>query len=68
MNPPKRGSAFQNALNLAFALHQGQVRKSADVPYFSHLMGVAAIVQTFLFVLGHSMLVATYPSCAQEQP
>ena len=31
MNPPKLGSAFQNALNLAFALHQSQVRKSADV-------------------------------------
>ena len=31
-------------LNLAFALHQGQVRKSAGVAYFSHLMGVAAIV------------------------
>jgi (p)ppGpp synthase/HD superfamily hydrolase len=43
-NVPKLGSAFQNAMNFAFALHQGQLRKSADIPYFSHLMGVAALV------------------------
>ena len=35
---------FQDALSLAFRLHDGQKRKGTQVPYFSHLMGVAALV------------------------
>jgi (p)ppGpp synthase/HD superfamily hydrolase len=44
MNPTNLGSKFQSAMNFAFTLHQEQRRKSADIPYFSYLMGVAAIV------------------------
>ena len=44
MTPIQLGIVFQNALTFAFCLHQNQKRKSADVPYFSHLMGVAALV------------------------
>lgn len=42
--PFRLDSAFQNALNFAFALHQNQARKSAEIPHFAHLMGVASIV------------------------
>lgn len=42
--PLRLGSAFQNVLNFSFALHQNQVRKTGDVPYFAHLMAVAALV------------------------
>jgi (p)ppGpp synthase/HD superfamily hydrolase len=37
-------SRFQDALNLAFLLHQNQYRKGIDVPYISHLMGVCSLV------------------------
>ncbi len=37
-------SRFQNALDFAFKLHQDQTRKLSPVPYFAHLMGVAALV------------------------
>jgi len=35
---------FKDALSYALKLHKDQVRKSSGVPYFSHLMAVAAIV------------------------
>ena len=35
---------FGEALQYAFALHQGQYRKGSRVPYISHLLGVTAIV------------------------
>lgn len=37
-------SRFENALVFAFNLHQTQKRKSTNVPYFAHLMGVTALV------------------------
>lgn len=37
-------SRFQDALNLAFELHQNQIRKGSGVPYMAHLMGVASLV------------------------
>ena len=38
------GSRFAEALQYAFELHAGQTRKGAGVPYFGHLLGVAALV------------------------
>jgi (p)ppGpp synthase/HD superfamily hydrolase len=35
---------FQDAISLAFRLHAKQKRKGTNIPYFSHLMGVAALV------------------------
>ena len=35
---------FARALEFATRLHAGQVRKETDVPYISHLIGVAGIV------------------------
>ena len=35
---------WQQALSYASDLHATQTRKGKDVPYISHLMGVAAIV------------------------
>jgi (p)ppGpp synthase/HD superfamily hydrolase len=35
---------FSNALAYAFTLHATQTRKGTDLPYFSHLMAVCAIV------------------------
>jgi len=35
---------FQQAFSYACDLHAEQKRKGKDVPYISHLMGVAAIV------------------------
>lgn len=35
---------FLSALKYAFHLHKNQVRKSKDIPYFAHLMGVTAMV------------------------
>lgn len=35
---------FRQALVFAFDLHARQARKGSGVPYFSHLMGVAALV------------------------
>lgn len=35
---------FQEALAWAFTLHRAQPRKGADIPYFSHLMAVTALV------------------------
>jgi (p)ppGpp synthase/HD superfamily hydrolase len=35
---------FAHALQLAFQLHQFQLRKGADIPYIAHLLGVTAIV------------------------
>ena len=36
--------AFSDAVELARELHAGQVRKGTEVPYLSHLLGVASIV------------------------
>jgi (p)ppGpp synthase/HD superfamily hydrolase len=38
------GDPFEEALIYAFRLHRNQIRKGTSIPYFSHLMGVAAIV------------------------
>lgn len=38
------GDRFRDALTTAFDLHSGQDRKGSGVPYFSHLMSVAALV------------------------
>jgi GTP pyrophosphokinase len=35
---------LEDAFAFAHALHRDQIRKGSDVPYVSHLMGVAAIV------------------------
>ena len=35
---------FQQALNYAYVLHKDQYRKGAEIPYFTHLMTVAALV------------------------
>jgi (p)ppGpp synthase/HD superfamily hydrolase len=35
---------FQEALAWAFTLHRAQPRKGAEIPYFSHLMAVTALV------------------------
>jgi (p)ppGpp synthase/HD superfamily hydrolase len=35
---------FEEAIVFAFNLHKNQTRKSIPVPYFAHLMGVAALV------------------------
>ncbi len=35
---------FQSALMYAFDLHENQVRKNKDIPYFAHLMSVTALV------------------------
>lgn len=35
---------YNQALNMAFTLHQKQLRKGTDIPYISHLESVAAIV------------------------
>ena len=35
---------FQEALSLASILHERQKRKGTEVPYFSHFMGVTALV------------------------
>lgn len=34
---------FASALAYALEVHSGQVRKGTDIPYISHLLGVAAI-------------------------
>ena len=44
MEPTHLSDRFQTALNLAFELHQNQIRKGSQVPYFSHLMGVSTLV------------------------
>jgi (p)ppGpp synthase/HD superfamily hydrolase len=41
---PPLSERFTRALQLAFELHSGQTRKGSRVPYFGHLLGVAAIV------------------------
>jgi len=38
---------FEEALVYATQLHAAQVRKASDVPYISHLLGVAALVLDF---------------------
>jgi (p)ppGpp synthase/HD superfamily hydrolase len=35
---------FEQAFEYAFQLHAHQLRKGGSIPYFSHLMGVAALV------------------------
>ncbi len=35
---------FEEALQYAFRLHAGQKRKGTQIPYFSHLMAVSALV------------------------
>jgi (p)ppGpp synthase/HD superfamily hydrolase len=41
---PVLGERFERALDLAFELHRGQMRKGSGVPYFGHLLGVTSIV------------------------
>ena len=41
---PILSSRFENALHLANQLHQTQLRKGTEIPYFAHLMGVASLV------------------------
>jgi len=36
--------AFQSALAFATELHSAQTRKATDIPYISHLIGVAGLV------------------------
>jgi (p)ppGpp synthase/HD superfamily hydrolase len=38
------GKRFDEAFELASGLHREQVRKGTDVPYVSHLLGVASLV------------------------
>src|SRR5690242_2560574 len=38
------GLKFERALTYALHVHGGHVRKGTDIPYFSHLMAVAATV------------------------
>jgi GTP pyrophosphokinase len=40
---PALGERFDQALVYAARLHRGQVRKQTDVPYVSHLLGVASL-------------------------
>lgn len=35
---------FQEALALAYQLHNGQIRKGTSIPYISHLLGVTSLV------------------------
>ena len=42
--PPRLGPRFDRALALARELHGNQVRKGTEIPYVSHLMGVASLV------------------------
>jgi hypothetical protein len=39
------GEKFLQAVPIALLIHADQVRKGTSIPYFSHLMGVAALVQ-----------------------
>jgi (p)ppGpp synthase/HD superfamily hydrolase len=41
---PKLGKRFEQALLLATRKHAGQTRKASQVPYISHLLGVASFV------------------------
>jgi hypothetical protein len=41
---PRLGPRFDRALALARVLHRDQVRKGTEIPYVSHLMGVASLV------------------------
>jgi hypothetical protein len=41
---PPLGPRFDRALALARQLHSTQVRKGTEIPYISHLMGVASLV------------------------
>ena len=41
---PKLGPRFDRAFAVARELHADQVRKGTDIPYISHLMGVASLV------------------------
>ncbi len=40
----KLGERFEEALVYSARIHDGQVRKASDIPYVSHLLGVAALV------------------------
>ncbi len=42
--PVTLGNPFYRAFALASKLHRDQKRKGSEVPYISHLMGVAALV------------------------
>jgi GTP pyrophosphokinase len=35
---------FEQALHYAVLIHAGQLRKGTEIPYLSHLLGVASIV------------------------
>jgi len=51
MNEAERArfhSDFARALEFATRLHAGQLRKGTDIPYISHLIGVAGIVLEYL--------------------
>ena len=41
---PVRWANLSDATALAFQIHAGQLRKGTDIPYLSHLLGVASLV------------------------
>lgn len=41
---PILGKNFREALDFAFTLHMTQIRKGTEIPYFTHLMTVSALV------------------------
>lgn len=42
--PPKLGPRFMRAFQFAARKHSGQTRKASNIPYITHLMGVASLV------------------------
>jgi hypothetical protein len=46
-DPLGAGHRYRRALAFAHKLHAAQVRKGGDIPYFSHLIEVSAIVMTY---------------------
>ena len=42
--PPKLGPRFMRAFQFAARKHSGQMRKASNIPYVTHLMGVASLV------------------------
>jgi len=47
MTQPESFTPLQRALQYAEGWHSGQVRKGTSIPYFSHLLGVAALALEF---------------------
>ena len=44
MSEIRLSEKFDEAIQFARELHDGHLRKKSNIPYFSHLMAVAAIV------------------------